>query len=162
MIMRTLMLICMAVFLGNSSLMAQDFEYVGSRKCKMCHNKPATGAQYAKWLDSKHAHAMEVLNAEEAKDPKCLKCHSTFGSVDADLILTLKIEEGVSCESCHGPGSKYYPASVMKAKDKAMTKGMIEPTEQVCIACHNSESPNFKGFNYKEYVAKIAHGKPAA
>lgn len=160
--MRTLMLICVALFIGNTSLSAQTAEYVGAKKCKMCHNKPATGAQYDQWTESKHAHAMESLSAEEAKDPKCLKCHSTFGSVDNDLVATLKVDEGVSCESCHGPGSLYFPNSVMKDKAKAMEKGMIEPTEKVCIACHNKNSPHFKGFNYKEYMAKIAHPKPAA
>lgn len=162
MIMRTLILICLALFLGSGSLMAQDFEYVGSKKCKMCHNKPATGEQYNKWADNVHAKAMESLSAEEAKDPKCLKCHSTYGSVDESLIATLKLEEGVSCESCHGPGSAYFPAAIMKDKEKSLAKGMIEPTEAVCKTCHNAESPHFKGFNYKEYVAKIAHGKPAA
>lgn len=156
------MLICMVVFLGSNSLNAQTAEYVGASKCKMCHNKPATGAQYAQWAASKHAHAMESLSAEEAKNPKCLKCHSTYGSVKSDLIATLKVTEGVSCESCHGPGSAYFPAAVMKDKAKAMEKGMIVPSEKMCIACHNSESPNFKGFNYKEYMAKIAHPKPAA
>lgn len=160
--MRTLILIFLVAFFGSNNLKAQDFEYVGANKCKMCHNKPATGAQYAKWLDSKHAHAMESLNAEEAKDPKCLKCHSTFGSVNPDLIATLKITEGVSCETCHGPGSAYFPAAIMKDKAKAMEKGMIVPEEKLCKTCHNPESPNFKGFNYKEYLAKIAHPNPAA
>ncbi len=155
------MLIVLVVFLGNNNLKAQTAEYVGANKCKMCHNKPAGGAQYAQWADSKHAKAMESLNAEEAKDPNCLKCHSTYGSVNADLVTTLKVTEGVSCESCHGPGSLYFPAAVMKDKAKALTKGMIEPTEAVCKACHNAKSPHFKGFNYKEYVAKIAHPKPA-
>ena len=158
--MRILMLICMVVFLGSSNLIAQDFEYVGSKKCKMCHNKPATGAQFTQWSESKHAKAMESLNAEEAKNPACIKCHSTVGSVNEDLVATLKIEEGVSCESCHGPGSKYFPNAIMKNKEKAMENGLILPTEEVCIKCHNSESPNFKGFNFKEYVAKIAHPNP--
>lgn len=157
MIMRILMLISLVVFLGSSNLMAQDFEYVGANKCKMCHNKPATGAQFAKWQESKHAKAMESLSATEAKDPKCIKCHSTVGHVDKDLVATLKITEGVSCESCHGPGSKYFPNAIMKDKAKALANGMIEPKEAVCLKCHNSESPHFKGFNYKEYVAKIAH-----
>jgi hypothetical protein len=156
------MLICLVAFLGSSTVTAQDFEYVGARKCKMCHNKPAKGAQYTKWTESKHSKAMESLSTEEAKDPKCLKCHSTTGHVDADLIASLKVEEGVSCESCHGPGSRYFPNSIMKDKAKAMERGMIEPTEAVCKTCHNAESPHFKGFNYKEYVAKIAHPKPAA
>ncbi|MBN2237189.1 MAG: cytochrome c family protein [Bacteroidales bacterium] len=160
--MKYLMLICLVAFLGIGNLAAQDFEYVGAKKCKMCHNKPATGAQYDKWAESPHAKAMESLNAEEAKDPKCLKCHSTVGGVDASLVATLKMEEGVSCESCHGPGSKYFPNAIMKSREKSMENGLILPTEKVCKTCHNAESPHFKGFNYKEYVAKIAHPVPAA
>lgn len=155
--MRILMLICLFAFLGSNNLSAQSFKYVGARKCKMCHNKPATGGQYAQWLSTKHAKAMESLNAEEAKNPACIKCHSTAGSVPADQIATLKISEGVSCESCHGPGSKYFPNSVMKNHDASLAKGLIMPTEEVCLACHNSESEYFKGFNFEEAKAKIAH-----
>ena len=28
---------------------------------------------------------------------------------------------------------------------------------KICRKCHNEGSPNYKGFNYKEYSAKIAH-----
>jgi hypothetical protein len=113
-------------------------------------------------METKHAKAMESLSAEEAKDPKCLKCHSTYGSVSEDLILTLKVEEGVSCESCHGPGSKYFPSGIMKSREKSMAKGLILPTEEVCVACHNEESPHFKGFNFAEYVKQISHPDPTA
>lgn len=159
---RTLTLICLVVFLGSSNLTAQDFEYVGAKKCKMCHNKDAKGAQYKQWLTTKHAKAMESLNAEEAKDPTCLKCHSTYGAVNPDLIRTLKVTEGVSCESCHGAGSKYFPSGIMKNKEKSMAKGLIMPTEEVCVACHNDESPHFKGFDFAEYVKQITHPNPTA
>lgn len=158
---RTLTLICLVVFLGSSNLTAQDFEYVGAKKCKMCHNKDAKGAQYKQWATTKHASAMKSLNAEEAKDPTCIKCHSTYGSVDQDLILSLKITDGVSCESCHGPGSKYFPSGTMKNREKAMAKGLIVPTEAVCITCHNDESPHFKGFDFAEYSKKISHPNPS-
>ncbi len=159
--MRILLLICMVVFLGSNNLTAQDFEYVGAKKCKMCHNKPAKGAQYKEWENSVHGKAMESLNAEEAKDPSCIKCHSTYGSVDKDLIATLKISEGVSCESCHGPGSKYFPNAIMKNRDKAMAKGLILPTEEVCVKCHNEESPHYKGFNFEEYIKLVNHPDPS-
>ena len=139
---------------------AQDFKYVGAAKCKMCHNKPEKGAQYAKWEESPHAKAMESLKGADATNPKCLKCHSTAASVDKSLLAGIKVEEGVSCESCHGPGSMYKSAAIMKNQKMAMSKGLIMPTEETCKKCHNSESPNFKGFNFKEYVAKIAHPDP--
>ena len=142
-------------------LSAQDYEYIGAKKCKMCHNKAEKGEQYNKWLGNAHAKAMESLNAEEAKDPKCLKCHSTAGSVDADLLTDyITVEEGVSCESCHGPGSVYKNIKFMKNQELGLANGLILPTEEVCVKCHNDESPDFKGFNYEEYVAKIAHPYP--
>lgn len=152
-------LLCMAIF-ACTALTAQDFKYIGASKCKMCHNKPNKGEQFKVWSAGPHAKAMESLNAEEAKDPKCLKCHSTVGHIDAGLVAGIKVEEGVSCESCHGPGSAYKGASVMKNQELSLTKGLILPEEKVCIMCHNEESPDFKGFDYAEYTAKIAHPDP--
>lgn len=78
----------------TSILLAQDFDFVGNSKCKMCHKKEEKGAQFAKWEASRHANAFETLKSEKsaqiAKDkgletnawnaPECLKCHTTgFG-----------------------------------------------------------------------------------
>ena len=143
-------------------LTAQNFKYIGASKCKMCHNKPDKGEQFKVWSAGPHAKAMESLSAEEAKDPKCLKCHSTVGHIDASLVASIKVEDGVSCESCHGPGSAYKGASIMKNQELSMTKGLILPVEAVCVTCHNEESPDFKGFDFAEYSAKIAHPNPKA
>lgn len=162
MIFRSLLIVCFLMFLGGSSLTAQEYDYIGAAKCKTCHNKPATGAQYKQWAETKHAHAMESLSAEEAKDPNCIKCHSTVGHVDPDYVIGLKIEEGVSCETCHGPGSGYKSNTVMKSREKSIEKGLIIPDEQLCKTCHNEESPHFKGFDYAEYLKKIEHPVPPA
>jgi len=139
----------------------------------MCHNKSDKGEQYNTWLMGTHSHSMEMLKTDRAKEvgaklniydpvtsPACISCHSTFGNVDAKLISGLKLDEGVSCESCHGPGSMYKGSSVMKNRDLALDKGMILPTEEVCKQCHNSKSPTFKGFDYEEALKKIDHIDP--
>ena len=154
-------LLCMAIF-ASTTLMAQNFKYIGAEKCKMCHNKPDKGEQYKIWAAGPHANAMASLSAEEATDAKCLKCHSTAAAVDAGMIATLKPGEGVSCESCHGPGSLYKSMSVMKNREQSIAKGLIVPDEALCKTCHNEESPTFKGFDYAEYSAKIAHPNPKA
>lgn len=156
---KCMLLLGMALF-ACATISAQNFKYIGAAKCKMCHNKPDKGAQYDTWAKGPHAKAMESLTGDEVNDPKCLKCHSTAGAVDASLIASLKVEEGVSCESCHGPGSAYKGASVMKNRELSMQKGLILPEEKVCVSCHNEESPDFKGFDYAEYTAKIAHPDP--
>jgi len=174
MLTKRIFTIAILVFFAGGALMAQNFKYIGDSTCKMCHVKPATGEQYNVWLKGPHAGAMKTLASEESKkiaaekgiadpttDPACIKCHSTVGGVDAKLVASAKMDEGVSCESCHGPGSMYKGASVMKNRELAMTKGMILPTEEVCKTCHNEESPTYKPFNYDEKVAEIAHPIPA-
>ena len=157
---KRLFLLMSAVVLCISLATAEDFKYIGAAKCKMCHNKADKGEQYNKWANSPHAKAMASLKGDEAKNPKCLKCHSTAAAADQALVATITVEEGVSCESCHGPGSAYKVATVMKDQKAAMAKGLVLPDEKVCKKCHNEQSPNYKGFNYKEYVAKIAHDDP--
>jgi hypothetical protein len=174
MLTKRILTIAMLVLFASSALMAQSFKYIGASKCKMCHVKPETGEQYNIWLKGPHANAMKTLAGDEAKkiatakgiadpttDPACIKCHATVASIDAKLNATATMDEGVSCESCHGPGSMYKGASIMKNREMAMQKGMILPTEEVCKTCHNSGSPTFKGFNYAEMKAKIAHPNPS-
>jgi hypothetical protein len=140
---------------------AQTKEYIGAAKCKMCHNKPPQGEQYNKWASSAHAKAMASLKGDEAKNPKCLKCHSTAFGLTLSDTQTITVAEGVSCESCHGAGSAYKSPAVMKDRAKSIAAGMIIPDEKLCKKCHNAESPTFKGFDYKTYSAKIAHPNPA-
>lgn len=160
-----------ALFLCNKAY-ADEYKYIGSAKCKMCHSSDAKGNQYKVWSDSKHAKAYLDLASEEAKknaekaglktdpqkSPECLKCHVTaFGVNDSLKEASFDISEGIGCETCHGPGSDYKGLSVMKERQKAIAAGLIIPNRDTCVKCHNSESPNFKGFDYDQYYKKIAH-----
>ena len=99
--------------------------------------------------------------ADPAKEAKCLKCHSTYEKAAANLRAGITAQEGVSCESCHGPGSNYKSPTVMKNKKLAMESGLIIPDKNVCLGCHNKENPFFKEFNFETASAKIAHPDPA-
>ncbi len=171
---KTLLLICLSLFLFNM-ISAQNYKYIGADKCKTCHNKPATGEQYKKWLADPHAKALKTLSsqasldyarkngiANPAKDAKCLKCHSTYERAGASLRGGILPEEGVSCESCHGPGSVYKSPTLMKSREQSMAKGLVLPDKNLCIACHNKDNPFFKEFNFETSVAKINHPNPAA
>ena len=154
---------------------AEGHKYVGAEKCKMCHNAPAKGAQFTKWSESPHSKAFAALASEEAKkiaagkgiaDPQkaaeCLRCHVAGAGVSAaKLTEKYKIEDGVSCEGCHGPGGDYWKMDVMKDVEKAKAAGLTLPDEKTCTGCHNAESPTFKSFDFKTAVAKIAHPNPA-
>lgn len=162
------------LFMAGSVLFGQDFEYIGAAKCKMCHNKPATGEQFKIWSAGPHANAMKSLSneasmkyaaengiADPTTDAKCIGCHSTAGAIDANLNMGVKPDEGVSCESCHGPGSKYKSNAIMKDRAKAIENGMIVPDKNTCLGCHNEKNPFHKPFNYEEALKKIAHPNPA-
>ena len=173
MIRKSLAFIICLVFTGGY-MTAQDYDYIGANKCKMCHNKEATGMQYKIWSEGPHANAMKSLSNEKSmayaaengiadptKEESCVKCHSTYGHIDQDLNVGVKITEGVSCETCHGAGSGYKSNAIMKDQAKSIAKGLIIPDEALCKTCHNEENPFHKPFDYKEYVAKIAHPIPA-
>jgi hypothetical protein len=164
-------LLCCLLFAGTLS--AQ--KYIGAEKCKMCHNKKEKGEQYNQWLSTTHSTAMKSLKspkamewakannvADPSKEAKCIKCHATTGTIDASLISGITEAEGVSCESCHGPGSGYKAPTVMKDKELAMEKGLIMPTEKVCLKCHvaSEDSPFDKPFDFATYNAKITHPNP--
>jgi hypothetical protein len=155
------------------------FGYIGVKKCGMCHKSEAKGDQLGKWEEGPHAKAYESLASDEAKaiaterklakpaqeSPECLKCHVTAFAVMANLENEkITLEEGVSCESCHGPASAYSKMSVMKAitagTQDPKEVGLLHPTAEVCTGCHNEESPTFKGFKFEDMVAKVAHPYP--
>ncbi|MCF8370880.1 MAG: cytochrome c family protein [Bacteroidales bacterium] len=174
MLKKNLILVIGLVIFAGSSLIAQDFEYIGAAKCKMCHNKAATGEQYKKWAEGPHANAMKSLSNEKSMeyakangiadpttDAKCIKCHSTAGSIDASKNIGVKSDEGVSCESCHGPGSAYKSKAIMQDHAKSLANGLIVPDQKLCESCHNEKNPFHKPFNYAEYSKKIAHPNPA-
>jgi len=153
--------------LAISSTSFAQSKYVGANQCKMCHNKPEKGAQYAQWQKSAHSQAYAKLDDAGKKNAECLKCHSTAGSVDKSLLASIKVDEGVSCESCHGPGSMYKTASVMKDKTLAMSKGMTAPNEATCKVCHLGKKPEGhaeakKPWNFAEFSKTIAHPDPSA
>jgi hypothetical protein len=158
-------------------LMAQH-KYVGVSQCGMCHKTEKSGKQFDIWKASKHSQAYVTLttdNANEiakkkgltkpaAKSPECLKCHVAGNGLDAALFdKKFDMKDGVQCEVCHGPGSDYKSVTVMKDKAKAIAAGLniSKDDPKLCEKCHNSESPSFKEFNYKEMWAKIKHPIPA-
>ncbi|MBI5545522.1 MAG: hypothetical protein HY901_16680 [Deltaproteobacteria bacterium] len=149
-------------------------QYVGSEKCKTCHNAKDKGEMYTKWKATQHAKAFETLGSEAAKklnkgadaqkEGKCLKCHNTEAAVPADkLAKSFKKDQGVGCESCHGPGDKHVKARMASEDDSTVTDAEVvrAPGEKTCLTCHNKESPTFKGFKFAEAAKKIEHKNPS-
>lgn len=155
-------------------------QFIGVDGCAKCHKKESTGNQLEHWQNSKHASAFATLATPEAKeiaaakgiadpqkDAKCLKCHVTGHGVDPGLIATpaegkkgLLATDGVSCESCHGPGSLYKDRKVMKDHDASIAAGLVIPDAKTCEKCHNDESPTFESFDFEKMFEKIKHPNP--
>jgi len=169
------------LLLVGQQAFAKDYKYVGAKECGKCHKKDLIGNQLAEWKKSDHAKAYKTLEGDEAKKiakekglstppsqaDECLRCHATAQGLKESQFLRkpLKIQDGVQCESCHGPGGEYRKKKTMSDHDKAVAAGLWEPgdNEKICTTCHNSESPTWdaaKGFDYAAMKKKIAHPIP--
>ena len=153
--------------------------YVGTSTCGMCHKSEKQGEQLGIWQKSAHAKAYKTLMSDEAnkiasekgfstkavETEACLKCHASGYNVDASMKdAKFSVEDGVQCETCHGPGSEYKSMKVMKDKKEAVANGLLvyDNVETFCKKCHNAESPTFKEFKFDEMWAKIKHDIPAS
>lgn len=160
--------------------------YVGTKVCGMCHKKEESGNQLAKWEASPHAKAFEKLGTPKAKEAgkkvgvdnpqasgKCLKCHATaYNLTEQPQTEKMKAEDGVGCESCHGPGKKYMSKQIMEDRQEAISAGLVYPASDSCKQCHNEQSPTWKpdryttkdgkkvGFDFEKAFEKIKHPDP--
>ena len=162
--------------------------YVGISNCKRCHLK-----LYKSWKKTKAANSFNSLKPgvkaeiktklkfdpqkDYTKDASCLTCHTTgFGLPGGYKIpergnlksaRRAKENAGITCEGCHGPGSKYIPVfkAAMTKKRKYTQKkvcdlGMFEVGAKVCTTCHNlrntTNEPDYH-FNFAEHKAKDTH-----
>ncbi len=151
------------------------FKYIGTFKCKLCHNTPAKGKVYDWWAGEKHSKAYVTLTNEQSKkiakqmgiadaqkSEKCLICHVTgYTAPASQKDVKYSLEEGVTCEACHGPGEVYQQMKYMKDPALAMKEaGLISPTKEVCLVCHNKKSPTYKELTFPDVMKRIKHGPP--
>ncbi len=112
------------------------------------------------------------------KSDQCLKCHVTAFGVPADHIAKgFDIKLGVQCETCHGPGEQHMKARFSAAGAEKEGEGfgdegaaayhalpegeiLLAPKQDLCLKCHNSESPSFKPFCFYLHAKKIRHLDP--
>jgi len=160
--MKKIVFLVLSMMFIFSVIYSGDFNYVGVKKCKLCHKGERKGMVYEKWLERAHSHAFETLKKKgEEKNPKCLKCHTTgfneggykIGDPEAAKF------EGVQCESCHGPGSVYKKVKIMKNRELALENGLVNITEETCTSCHDSTkgAPVKEEFDYQKALKVIDH-----
>ena len=154
---------------GLSIISAQGATYIGVKKCKSCHFK-----QWNSWRKTKMAQTFEVLkpgvrteektklkfdpNKDYTKDATCLGCHTSgFGipggyvvaaDGDAEAQEQAADNAGVTCEGCHGPGSKASEVLEEIKENKRTYRfaelravGFHKAGVRSCTPCHNTSDP---------------------
>lgn len=144
--------------------------YLGVHRCGQCHSGPAVGYQMSRWRASPHANAYAILGTPAAQkiatamgvtgNPQsaraCLRCHTTAYHAPAGRVATAgnAVDEGVSCEACHGAGSAYVPTPA-GGGNRCVGPGLQPVVRQVCLDCH--ADAHGKPFNYEQAIRTIAH-----
>jgi hypothetical protein len=140
--------------------------YVGVASCatSVCHgSRQPRGAfdvlqnEYFTWRDEDaHARAYEVLGNERSRamainlgleqppyeTPACLACH-TLAPPSGQRARRLEVEDGVSCESCHGPASGWLDGHHTDgwSHQDSVDAGLVDldraaTRARVCLRCH--------------------------
>lgn len=133
---------------------AAGHQYVGFKKCVICHKKDGVGPS---WEATAHAKAWESLKPEDQKKAECIGCHMTGKTAEGEVLT------GVQCEACHGPGSDYKAQKTMQSRELAVAAGMVVPDEKTCLKCHNDKVPEqFRSkepWDFAKMKAKGVHAK---
>jgi hypothetical protein len=174
----------------------KKYKYLGAVVCMECHAKEELGKQFQAWTGSEHARAYLVLGtgypemiemqaqgmvevghgrdiAREAMrlgtGDDCLKCHAKGAQVDKSFLEpTFHFEDGVQCETCHGPGSGYviWMREITTGNRPKLASEVQPkmPTMEDCLACHR-EKPSHavlknNPFDFEKAWKKIAHSIP--
>ena len=183
-------LACLSSFaLAGVGVAGEEHDYVGVEKCRTCHEKELMGDQLGTWSEGPHRRAYQSLLGEESaaiverleiegpaqESDACLRCHLTaFGVSPLRIANVLAPDDGVQCESCHGPGRDYRKKKIMSDREKAEKKGLWNAGDDasICLGCHNPESPTFDlhryrlpdgttaGFDFEIAKGRIPHAIP--
>ncbi len=163
-------LLCAVLCLSASAQTAPQgaavSQYTGPGSCasSSCHGaiQPRTETdvqqnEYSTWVvQDKHAKAYTVLSNPQSKriarnlklsDPpekaaKCLACHAL--DVPASRrARTFELDDGVSCENCHGPASAWLGPHTSKnwTHEQSVRLGMYDTKNlvkrsELCLSCH--------------------------
>ncbi|MCD6250265.1 MAG: hypothetical protein J7J98_08055 [candidate division Zixibacteria bacterium] len=152
----TILAFCCVVMAGETE--KEDHAFVGVKKCKICHKKSGI---FESWGATTHATAYDGLTDEEKADKELMKYYTTGTTAKGDLLT------GVQCESCHGAGADYKKKKVMQDREVAVAAGLVIPTEETCLSCHNDKAPAkvaavAKDFDLEKLKAKGVHMIPVA
>ena len=141
----------------------QSAKFLGAQSCSSssCHGGGGSSQnQYAVWsLRDFHsqrpfatlttARSKQICDALGIKNPaensRCTVCHAPLQTVPAERRPGVKLSEGVSCESCHGPAENWLRGHTRPdwSHENRTTAGMRDLKDlyqraNTCVACHQT------------------------
>ncbi len=109
---------------------------VGAATCRTCHPDHAES-----WDRDPHRAAMSVLPTPA--EGACISCHATpqrLGGVKGAAPSEHRVDEGVGCEACHGPGEAHVADPSAKGSIQALGNDCpVCIVEAICTTCHTAE-----------------------
>jgi len=147
-------------------------KYLGPGSCAAaaCHGniapqKTASVQQneYSTWVvQDRHAAAFRALQnpisqrmgkllgiGKPEESPRCLTCHALYVAESAKG-RNFDLNDGVSCESCHGPSSEWLGNHTLKgwSRKKSIAAGMVDNWDLVrrseqCLSCHLGDGKRY-------------------
>jgi hypothetical protein len=158
----------------------ESAKFVGSAGCKSssCHGGAGEKrSQYITWsqkdyhtraytilLDARSARIGEALGiAQPPSSARCTVCHSPFQSVGVDrLTSTARLDEGVSCENCHGAAEPWLRGHTRSDWTYAtsVSAGMhdlrnLYVRANACVACHQNVDADILKAGHPELVFEL-------
>ncbi len=156
-------------------------KFLGSQSCatSSCHGGASDKSkQYSIWSQrdfhfqrpvatlttARSERIAEVLKiADPTKSPRCTTCHAPIQTIpDNRKPHDFKIEEGVSCENCHGAAGNWIRAHTRpdyKREDRAAI-GMrdlksLYVRANTCVACHQNVDSDIRAAGHPELIFEL-------
>ena len=159
----------------------QPPKFLGAQSCSSssCHGGAADNRnQYLVWSTRDFHHLRpyatletarseriaEVLRiARPAQDQRCTVCHAPLQTVPAgQLRQDARITEGISCESCHGPGEHWLRPHTRPdwSHEDRVHAGMrdlrsLYVRANTCVACHQNVDADLQLAGHPELIFEL-------
>ncbi len=165
-----------AVFLAplRTAAPPESPAYVGAEMCGRCHT-----SAFASWAGGDHSRAALVFGTRAGMammatarnrglQVSCRACHAPPDTVAPALFReSFRREDGVQCETCHGPGSLHVQQRMGKVSGVIPT-GLVPARADTafCLTCHRAGKPlhdpemmRTPPFDMALFWKRIQHGR---
>ena len=162
-------------------LPAPAFSFKGTTLCTRCHRSPqgdwCDEATTTAWRYDAHARSHLALSSENprtraiertlgitaTRTAACVACHTRPVEEPPVEEENEFVHAGISCETCHGPGSGYFEPHMEKAwrfltsaeKESLGMRDLRNPLTKAanCLSCHLGEVASGRVISHEMYAA---------